>query len=415
MAVDHCSLDFIADVLAAGAALGCLYLLITAVAVWRFPKRQPFTAIDAPVTILKPLHGAEPNLSLRVASFCMQNYGGPIQVICGVRDRADPAANEISQIGGPEAKRIELIVNPRDHGSNRKISNLANMLPSARHEILVIADSDIEVTPDYLGKVVAQLQRPNVGAVTCLYHGAPGAGAWAQQAALAINSHFLPSIIVALSFGLSQPCFGSTIAMRKRTLVQIGGFKSFANRLADDYAIGAAVRSAGHEVAVTNFSVGHLCSAENFTALLSQELRVARTIKSIEPLGYAGTLITHPFPLALLSGALGGESASALAVLALVCRCVLCSAVEHSFQLSKQPYWLLPFRDALSFVVFALSFCGSAVTWRGAAYRVTSAGDLVPKGLEWRKQKPSPFESPRNGAGGGGGRRPKSSRKSLAR
>ena len=381
MAMDSYFLAFIADVLAVGAGLGCLYLVIAAIAVERFPKRQPFAASDAPVTILKPLHGAEPDLSLRVASFCMQNYNGPIQVVCGVRDSADAAAREISEIEGPKAKWIELIVNSRDHGSNRKISNLVNMLPSARHETLIVIDSDIEVMPDYLGKIVAHLEGPNVGAVTCLYHGVPKAGAWSQHAALAINSHFLPSVIVALSFGMARPCFGSTIAMRKATLLQMGGFEAFADRLADDYAIGAAVRSAGHEVAVTNFSVGHLCYVENFTALLSQELRVACTIKNIDPLGYVGTLITHPFPLALLSLAFGCEDAGALAVLALTCRGFLCRAVEHAFQLPRQPYRLLPFRDLLSFAIFALSFCSATVTWRGATFRVTSAGNLIPKDL----------------------------------
>lgn len=383
------ALPALADFFMAGAAFGCLYLIVAAVAVSRFPKQQPSAArTDAAVTVLKPLHGAEPNLSRRVISFCTQNYRGPVQVLCGVRDYADSAAKEIARIENPETKGLELVVGPRDHGSNRKISNLANMFPAARHDILVISDSDIEVDSDYLGKVVARLDEPDVGAVTCLYHGAPTAGGWSQLAALAINSHFLPSVVVALSFGLAQPCFGSTIAIRKQTLTQIGGFEAFANRLADDYAIGASVRSAGLQVAVTKFSVGHVCAAETFGALLSQELRFARTIRNIDPLGYAGTIIAHPFALALLGLALGGEDAGALALAALACRGLLCGVVARAFRLRSQPYWVLPLRDLLSFAVFILSFCGAGVIWRGAAFHVTSAGDLIPKGLDGGERKP---------------------------
>ncbi|WP_162009794.1 bacteriohopanetetrol glucosamine biosynthesis glycosyltransferase HpnI [Methylocystis heyeri] len=368
----------IGDGFAACAILGCLYLSLAAIMVLRFPREESFEEIAAPVTVLKPLHGAEPGLLRRVRSCCMQNYRGEVQVVCGVRDVADPAAGQIAPIVGAQAFEIELIVNAAEHGRNRKVSNLANMLPSARHDILVIADSDIEVEPDYLARVVSQLHRPNVGAVTCLYHGVAAKEGWSEYAALAINGHFLPSAIFAVSFGLAQPCFGSTIALRKSVLRGFGGFEAFADRLADDYAIGAAVRSAGKEVSVGAFTVGHMCSIDSFRGLLSQEMRVARTIRSLDPIGYAGTFITHPFALALLSLVLGCEFGDLLAVLALACRAALCFAVGYAFRLRPQPYWIIPFRDALSFAIYAVSFFGEIVTWRGFDYRVNAEGKPAP-------------------------------------
>ena len=113
------------------------------------------------------------------------------------------------------------------------------------HEIVIVADSDMRVDPDYLARVVAALEQPGVGAVTCLYHGIGATAPWARLAALGINAHFLPNVVVGLGLGLAHPCFGSTIAFERKTLAEIGGFVGVADCLADDYAIGAALRARG--------------------------------------------------------------------------------------------------------------------------------------------------------------------------
>jgi ceramide glucosyltransferase len=373
-------LSLVSDICVRGAGVGCIYLLIASIVVLRFPRRSMAVSRGSmPVTILKPLHGAEPGLSRRLASFCDQEYGAPIQVLCGVQDPADPTIADVRRLGAEVAgSQLQLEINPRQHGSNRKVSNLANMLPFAAHDTLVIADSDIEVGRDYLGRIIAELQCPGVGAVSCVYHGVAAPGTWSRQAALALNSHFLPNVVVALTFGLAQPCFGSTIALRASTLARIGGLPAFANRLADDYAIGEAVRSAGHEVVIPAFSVGHACFHDRLQSLLAHELRTARTIKSIDPVGHCGSIVTHAFPLALIGTLLGAHNGVLLAVIALACRGALCLCVEHACGLPRQPYWLIPTRDLLSFAVFVLSFFGASVTWRGSSYRVSSGGELTP-------------------------------------
>ena len=230
------------------AIVGCGYLLAATVLVGRFARRQtPRTPATTPtVTFLKPLHGDDTGLFDNLMSFAEQRYAGTVQIVCGVADAHDPAVAVVERLRGSAATRnLDLTIDATLHGANRKVSNLINMAPRIRHEIVVISDSDIRVTPDYLARVVAALQQPRVGAVTCLYHGVAAGGPWSQLGALFINAQFLPSVVLGLASGLAQPCFGSTIALMRSTLDAIGGFAAFADRLDDDYAIGAAVRERG--------------------------------------------------------------------------------------------------------------------------------------------------------------------------
>jgi ceramide glucosyltransferase len=371
--------ELLAKFCMAVAGLGCAYLLVSCAAVLVFPMwRRKGPHKPVPVTILKPLHGSEPGLSQRLCSFCAQDYGAPIQVVCGVRHASDPAAEIARGVAkSVAASHFQFVVDSRDHGANPKVSNLLNMLRSARHDVLVIADSDIEVRADYLASLMSELDRSGVGAVTCLYHGVPMRGRWSRHAALAVNTHFLPNAVTALVFGLAQPCFGSTIAMRRGILSRIGGLGSFADQLADDYAIGDAVRAAGYEVVIPQFSVGHACFHDRLQSLVAHELRTARTIKSIAPIGYRGAIITHPFALALFGAFYDRSDALVVAAVALACRAALCLCVEQAFGLARQPYWLIPSRDLLSFAVYVWGLFGGSVVWRGLRYRIGADGGLL--------------------------------------
>jgi ceramide glucosyltransferase len=293
-----------------------------------------------------------------------------------VQDQRDPAIDVIEALRR-RYPAIELNIDASDGRGNPKISNLRNMAPLAAHENLLIADSDVEVASDFLTRIAAELQTPGVGAVTCVYHGVPDGNAWSRHAALGINSHFLPNVVLALSLDLVQPCFGSAIALRKSTLKRIGGFGAFAECLADDFAIGEAVRAAGYDVAIPRFSIGHICYERSLRSLFARELRAARTIRGIDPVGYCGALITHPFALALLGAAFGSADALFLALLALGCRGVLCLCVEHTFGLTRQNYHLIPVRDLLSFAVHVTGLLGKSVSWRGSTYSVDWGGRII--------------------------------------
>lgn len=362
---------------ASSAVVGCVYLAVAILAVTKFLRPpEPHSGPAPPVSVLKPLHGDEPGLAARLSGYVNQNYQGAVHMACGVRDYGDPAAEHARHVQRANQESVDLIVSSREHGPNRKISNLANILSLARHEILVVADSDIEVGPDYLARVVAELHQDNVGAVTCLYHGVSSENLWSCHESLAINSHFLPNIIVAVTFGLANPCCGSTIAVRRRTLEAVGGFERFGKHLADDYEIGKSVREAGYKVAIPGFTVGHHCFSDSLRSLLTQELRVARTVRNIDPLGYAGALITHPFPLALAGAFAYGSNALALAACALSLRGLLCMVVEKSFALPRQRYRLLLAGEIISFLAYCGSFIVPRIEWRGVEFNVTADGEL---------------------------------------
>lgn len=367
------------------AAVGCGYLIAATMLVRRFAQRRASMrpASTPGVTVLKPLHGDEPGLFDNLASFCSQDYRGAIQIVFGAQDARDGAIAVVERLRSVEAARdLDLVVETELHGSNRKISNLVNMAQRIRYDVVVLADSDMRVEPDYLRRVVSALQEPGVGAVTCLYYGVPATGVWARLLALSINAHFLPSVVVGLALGLARPCFGSTIALRRETLAAIGGFMAFADGLADDYAIGRALRANGCEISIPPFAIAHMCTSTSAAELWRHELRWARTIRSIDPGGYAGSVVTHALPWALIAALVGGASATLLpaigvAMASIACRMALLRQVERAFGLPPQAYWLAPVRDLLSFAVFVSSLLGREVSWKGRRYRMASGGDWI--------------------------------------
>ena len=367
------------------AVAGCGFLIAATILVARAalsPARPRALAMPA-VTVLKPLHGDEPGLLDNLGSFCSQDYPGPIQVVFGVQDPGDGAVAVVEHLQKTQAARdLDLVIDTKVHGLNRKVSNLVNMAPRIRHDVVVLADSDMRVDPDYLSRVTAALDEPGVGAVTCLYYGVPVAGLWSSLSALAINAHFLPGVVFGSALGLARPCFGSTLALRRQTLGEIGGFIAFVDCLADDYAMGAALRARGHKISIPPFAVAHICTEASARDFWRHELRWARTIKSIDPLGYAGSILAHPLPWALIAALLGAGStaflpAIAIAVASIGCRMALLRQVERAYALPPQAYWLVPARDLLSFILFVVSFFGRDVSWKGHRYRMVAGGSWV--------------------------------------
>jgi ceramide glucosyltransferase len=373
------TLNLLAYLCIAGALIGCAVTLFISVVVLRFRSlgRARPTSYP-PVSIIKPLDGSEPDLLTRLASFCTQDYPGPVEIICGVESSSDPAIEVVQRLQArfPDVP-ITLHIDARQHGYNRKVSNLINILPLARYDTLVMCDSDVEVGPGYLAEIVATLEQPKVGAVSFLYHGIAAKPVASRLAALAINTHFLPQVVGALRLRMAQPCLGPTIAIRKQTLDEIGGMRAFADVLAEDYLIGKAVRDTSLEVAFAPGSIGHVCCVSGIWAMLARELRVVRTIKVIDSIGYVGTVILHPFALGLVGALLGASGAVAVMAGALACRMTLCLAVQRAFRLPPQPYWLIPLYDLIAFAIYLVSFAGTRVTWRRYKYRVARDGTFI--------------------------------------
>lgn len=366
--------------LLAGSTVGCAYLLYAGFAVRHFAaRRRPTEAGSRPVSILKPLCGEDPDLYDNLASFCRQSYAH-WQIVFGVQDANDPAIAVVRRLMAeyPDTD-LALVVEGGRRDGNLKVANLQNMLPAARHELIVIADSDMRVAPDYLAAVTAPLADPALGLVTCLYRGVPAGGIWSKLACLHINHGFLPQAVVAEMIGAGAGCFGATVALRRDTLEAIGGLAAVADALADDHALGAAVRRLGRKVVLSPVIIDNIIAEPGLGALFRHELRWARTIRAVAPAGFVGTVLTQPVVLASAALALGAIPLAAAAVLAaaLLSRAAMVRLVDRSLRLPPTPLWLLPIRDVLSFVVFAASFFSRTVAWRDRTFRIGPKGRLI--------------------------------------
>lgn len=373
------------------AFCGVAYALVAARLAARFMRvRAPVQPGTLSVTLLKPLHGAEPGLAENLESFCRQDYAGPVQIVFSVQDKNDAALAIAEDIRARFAHlAISIVVDARVHGANAKISNVVNAMAAARHDVLVLSDADIRVAPDWLGQVITALTAPGVGLVTCLYTGHTQAGhakwgptVWSRLGAMGNSYDFLPNAILGHALGLAHPCFGSTIALRRETLKAIGGFVAFADYLADDYEIGRAVRLKGLAIAIPALGVLHMANERSFMDLFRHELRWARTVALLNRGGHLGSIVALPLPLALL-GALFLAFAGHLPLLgalalgaALASRLFLKWRIDAIFETDAGSAWLLPLRDLLSLAVYMAALFGATVHWRGTRFAVQRDGAM---------------------------------------
>ena len=365
------------------ALAGAGYALVAALAAARFMRGAPSGhRCDAPVTILKPLYLGEPGLKENLESFFAQDFNAPVQIVFGVHDDEDPAVAIVRALQAkyPQADTC-IVADNAIYGGNAKVSNLINMFPAAKHDILVLSDSDIRVPGNWLSEVTGALARPGVGLVTCLYKGAARTkGLWPVLAAMGTSYDFLPNVVMGVSLGLAEPCMGSTIALTRDVLDRIGGFAAFADYLADDYEMGQSVRRLGLHLAIPALAVRHDATEASATELFQHELRWTRTIRRINPAGHIGSIITFAFPLSLMAAILLDFGWASLAVMAIAlgARLFLKYRMDGIFATHAGPFWLLPVRDLLSFLVFVASLSGETVHWRGTRLSVESGGMIAP-------------------------------------
>jgi len=374
----HEAIATIGLVLAAVAAVysSAAWLLLLR---WREAARP--SGWRPPVTVLKPLCGAEPQLAECLRSFARQSYPG-LQLVFGVREATDPAIAVVQQLSQEfPALDVTLAVDGRLHGENLKASNLINMLPQARHAVVIISDSDVRVGPGWLDTVVAALAPAEVGAVTCLYRGRPGSSAASRLAAMFINDWYFPAVLVSQALGDHSFASGVTIALRRQTLESIGGLQVIADHLADDWLLCERVRRLGLDTVLSRFVVETDNAEESWRAHAGRELRWMRTIRTVAPLGYAFMCLSIFLPIALLGVLLAWPSPWALGLAALT---LLNRVGIHIVQRTRAgaslgyDWTLIPLRDGLLFAVWVVGFLGRGITWRGRRYRVRSGGALSP-------------------------------------
>jgi len=364
-----------------GVALIHGLLTLTAVLAWRVRRPNPQLSSRPPVTLLKPLCGAEPNLYQHLKSFCMQDYP-EYQIVFGVRDPLDPALAVVQRlIDEFPALPIDVVISPRLHGSNYKIGNLINMLEQARHDVLIIADSDVFVRRDYLACVTEPLRDPIVGLVTCLYRDVPTPGVWSRLGAMYINEWYIPSALLAAFFGHRNYASGQTLCLRKQTLEAIGGLGALADHLADDYRLGELIRGLGLRIELSPTLVWAEHHEPDHDSLLHHELRWLRTIRTLRPRSFRLIFLSFNLPLALC-GLLLTTAEPAFAAIAWTLFAATLTArfglyIAHRVRDVRPLFsdlWLLPLRDLLLCWVWVRSFFTSRITWRGGEFDVDANG-----------------------------------------
>jgi ceramide glucosyltransferase len=367
------------------AAAAYIFLAVFA-ALAAHVRRQPAPAGPRPpVTILKPLCGAEPGLHANLRSFCLQNYP-QFEILYGVRDAADPACAVVRRLMAEfPSLPVRLVVDPNLHGSNRKVSNLLNMLPHAKHELLVMSDSDAFVRDDYLAAVAAPLNDDGVGLVTCLYRAIPTGGIWSRLGAMYVNEWYMPLVMLSWLFGYRGYVSGQTLCMRHSTLRAIGGLEALADQLAEDHRLGQLVRGLNLRVELSPYVIDGEHHEADLRSVARHEFRWMRTIRALAPRSFLGIFLTFSLPLAFLGIALTAEATTASPVAwGLFAGGVAARIALHFVHRIKgsrsvlSDLWLLPLCDMLILWVWLRSLFTSRIAWRDDEFDVDADGVMHP-------------------------------------
>jgi len=362
-------------VAAIGIISSALYysLCIWSAAAFLRQRKRPtqFAEQSPPVSILKPLKGTDPEIYQSFRSHCLQDYP-EYEIIFGLSDSNDPAIESVKALQRefPERK-IKLVVCPKILGANVKVSNLAQMLPQARYEFLIVNDSDIRVEADYLRRVTAPLVDAQIGMVTCLYRGVSGSTLGSQLESLGISTDFPAGILVARKLeGGIHFALGSTLAFRRDALEKIGSFEAIVDHLADDYELGKRIAEQGLAIDLSDVVVETYLPAYRFRDFIAHQLRWARGIRDARAGGYFGLVFTFGIFWSLLAVAASAGAFWSWVSLTttLLLRLAVAGAVGWGVLKDRQVFkfaWLIPLRDLIAVGVWIASLAGNTVTWRG--------------------------------------------------
>ncbi len=359
-----------------------LYSLLTLYSASRFFSR-PAQAVGSqpPITVLKPVKGADPDTFENFASFCCQEYP-QFQIVFAVSSADDPSIPVIQRLmEAYPLVLIDLVVDPTVYGENRKVCNLLNGFRAALHDIIVISDSDIRVGPDYLQNLSGFFENPETGLVTSLYRCSRVHGASTALEALGFTAEMVPNVLAAeklegLSFAL-----GASMALRRTALESIGGFTPLVDYLADDYQLGYRIHKAGWRIELSGDFVESVLGKESFSSILSRQIRWCRTMRVSRPGGYLASGIVHPIPGLLIF--LLTADFSALTLLSAAVYYLFRFTIVNLFSrllvkdlLCPKYLWLLPVRDLVSFVTWGMAFIGNRVRWRGDLFELGTGGKI---------------------------------------
>jgi ceramide glucosyltransferase len=361
------------------------YYVVAILAALRFFRRERAKTLPEfcpPVSILKPVRGVDFASYENFASFCRQNYPDYEILFC-VNELTDPAVLVIQKVMADfPQRRIRILSGAPQFGTNRKVNNLALLAREAQHEILVQSDGDVRVGPNYLREMAALFRDPQVGVVSCFYRSIAQPNLGAELEAVGAVSDFFAGALVAdwkegVTFAL-----GASVATTKTWIARIGGYESFADRLADDYEIGNRVHRAGGKVLLSREIVWTMYPAQSLRGFWEHQARWARTVRAVRPLSFFGLIVTHGLPWAVLAAlvAPGGWLAAAYLLAYLILRLVVAWVAGVwgvGDEVLRRRLWLVPFRDAIHFAVWLAGFTSNRVHWGGVDYEIRE-GKMMP-------------------------------------
>ncbi len=365
----------------AGFVASLAYVSFAIVQVLRYrPGSRSGTGPRPPITLAKPLCGLEAGLEANLRSCFVQDYPR-YEIVFGVRDPDDPALQVVRMVMAefPGVDATLVVTHGEVAGTNRKVATLVTICRRAKHGIIVVADSDIRMAPDALSSIASCYEDEAVGAVTCLTVARPAGGVASTLGAMFLNEEFLPANLVAKAVEPLTYCYGPTMSARRDALEAIGGFEALTDHLADDYLLGRRIAALGLKVELAGRAGVNVLREPSLKALFLHELRWARTIRTVRPLGYAGTVVTMATPWAvavLLASGFSPAGWLALAT-AVALRFSMQLAVRRTFRLEGAPaFWWIPVRELLSFSVWCASHLGQSVLWKRSQFRVSTDGRL---------------------------------------
>ena len=361
-------------VLVAGSIVYCVLILLAARSYLN--SRPPALSGLPPITVMKPLFGADEGLHENLQGVFQQDYPD-YQILMAVNSEEAPetaiARETVREFPDVQATIIATGPSPRPNG---KVFALEHLMTEARHSILVMSDSDIRVTPDMLRVLAAEMQDPGVDLVTCPYRAIAGASFWSRLETVGMNAEFLGGVLVARYLNGMDFALGCTLAIRREALERIGGWQILRDYLAEDFMMGKLVAESGKRVILSSYVIEHRIGSQSFRANLEHRLRWARSTRRSRPWGYAGEIFTRTLVLALLLACVFPSwwPLSAVAILLrLIVAWVLAGPVLKA-RTNREFWLLLPIQDVLSFLCWVGGFFGNTILWRGRRLTVQPDG-----------------------------------------
>ncbi|HKT23347.1 MAG TPA: bacteriohopanetetrol glucosamine biosynthesis glycosyltransferase HpnI [Terriglobales bacterium] len=372
-----------------GTVTSTAYLLLVIAGVLRFARRRRellnAPAYTAPVSVLKPVHGTEPNLRENLESFFRQDYPNFELIFCARRE--DDAALQIARQLSEKypAVNIRFMTSGEPPWTNAKLYSLEKMWKQASHDLLVISDSDVRVSPDYLREIIKPFANPKVGMTTCIFRGLPAGGFWTDLEALGYSVEMTSGVVVADMLEGMKFALGPTMVVRRQCVEALHGFGFMADYCADDYILGNRVAESGMEVVLSHHSIDHMVFHHSFLSSMRHQVRWMRSTRFSRPKGHLGTVLTYAMPFGVLGFFAGlasgytklGISLLAAAFLNRVVQSVLPGYVVARDRKALALAWLYPVRDLLGAFLWLGSYLSAKIDWRGEEYSLTVGGKML--------------------------------------